>query len=264
VDGTTLEPASTLAPDVLAALFNAGYEDYYVPVHLDAELLARHLEHGDVDLDASRIALRDGRPIGFCVLGVRGDEGWIGGMGVAAGERRSGVGKVLMGAVIEEARRHGLRRIVLEVLEQNEPARRLYERLDFAHVRDLEIWTLDEAAPGDAREVPRDEAHAWIREHRMELEPWQRADGTLAHLDGVEGLAVDRGAALVRVVDGRVSLLQAAARDAGAAQALLAGARARGDTLAVLNLPPGGPIAEALQALGGRVMLRQLELALDL
>ena len=41
-------------------------------------------------------------------------------------------------------------------------------------------------------------------------------------------------------------------------------ARARGDSLAVLNLPPGGPIAQALGALGGRIVMRQLELAVEL
>jgi hypothetical protein len=59
-------------------------------------------------------------------------------------------------------------------------------------------------------------------------------------------------------------LLQAAARDSSSARALVAAARARGDTLAVLNLPPDDPISAALRALGGRVTLRQLELALEL
>jgi ribosomal protein S18 acetylase RimI-like enzyme len=260
----TVVPANALAREELVDVFNAGYEGYYVPVQLDAEALDRHLGSGDVDLDASRVALRAARPVGFCVLGVRGEEGWIGGMGVAPSERQTGVGEALMRDVLEEARRRGLRRVVLEVLEQNDPARRLYEKLGFERVRDLEIWTLDEARAGEAREVPREEAQAWIRDRRTEVEPWQRADATLAHLDDVQGLAVDGGAALVRVANGRVSLLQAAAEDGRAAEALIAAARARGDTLAVLNLPADHPLAPALRTLGGTVQLRQLELALEL
>ena len=53
----------------------------------------------DFDLDASRVALRDGRQIGLVNLGVRGPDGWIGGMGVVPDERRRGVGEQLMRAV---------------------------------------------------------------------------------------------------------------------------------------------------------------------
>jgi ribosomal protein S18 acetylase RimI-like enzyme len=173
VDGTTLAPASTLTREQLVAVFNEGYEGYYVPVQLDADALGRHLGSGDVDLEASRVALRGTSPLGFCVLGVRGDEGWIGGMGVATAARRRGIGEALLRAVIDEARARGLRRIVLEVLEQNEPARRLYERLGFEHVRDLEIWSLEDAPPSAAgHELPRHEAETRIRAHRTTAEPW--------------------------------------------------------------------------------------------
>ena len=81
------------------------------------------------------------------MLGIRGDEGWIGGMGVATAHRRAGIGEALMRAVLDEAQARRVRRVRLEVLEPNDAARLLYEKLGFRRVRDLEVWTLDR---GDA------------------------------------------------------------------------------------------------------------------
>ena len=79
----------------------------------------------------------------------------------------------------------------------------------------------------------------------------------------VRGLAVDGAAALVRVVGGRVSVLQLAGAS-DPLRELLAGARSLGDPLSVLNLPDGHPGATALVSLGGRVDVRQHELVLAL
>ena len=57
----------------------------------------------DIDVDASRIASRDGELVGLGNLGVRGDDAWIGGVGVVPAARRSGVGEALMHALHEQA-----------------------------------------------------------------------------------------------------------------------------------------------------------------
>jgi ribosomal protein S18 acetylase RimI-like enzyme len=260
-----LEPASTLTLEGLAELFSAAYEGYFVPVHFDAEGVARMVETNDLDLDAGRVAFHEETPVGLCMLGVRGDEGWIGGMGVVAEHRREGIGEALMRAVLDEAQSRGVRRVRLEVIEQNAAARLLYEKLGFAHLRDVCVWTLDaEVPPGEAGVVPVEEAQAFVREHRRAPEPWQRDDGTLARLDGLAGVAVDGGAAVYREAGGRVLLLQAAALDEDAATALIAALRRQGDALVVLNLPEDDPSATALERLGGRLGVRQHELALEL
>jgi ribosomal protein S18 acetylase RimI-like enzyme len=52
---------------------------------------------------------------------------------VAASRRNEGIGGEIVGWVIDEARRRGLRRVYLEVRTDN-PARRLYHRLGFRRV----------------------------------------------------------------------------------------------------------------------------------
>ena len=258
-----LVPAATFSAAELAALFTAGYEGYYVPLAVDEAAFSFMASTWDYDLDASRVAVGDEGPVGLCVLARRDGDGWIGGVGVSAPARRGGVGKQLMLAVLDEARSLGLARVWLEVLVQNEPAIRLYEKLGFDHVRELEVWSLD-GAPGEALPARAEDAHAWIREHRSEREPWQRADGTVARLSGLEGIAGEGGAAVARVAGGRVSILQLAAESPAAIEALLGAARGLGDSVSWLNLPADDPAATWLERLGGRVDARQHEMVLEL
>lgn len=269
-DDLTLVSADALSRSRLVDLFNAGYEGYAVPVQVDTATLAFMVDALDVDLRRSRVAVRAEEPIGLALLGVRGRAGWVGGMGVVQAERRAGLGRRLMEAIIDEARAAGVEELGLEVLEPNLPAIRLYEQLGFRRTRLLEVWSLDSAPPPSAAStVELARAWGWIRENRRAAEPWQRADETIARLLGLgqdpEGLGlVGRGAALFRVASGRVSVLQLAAADDGAAEELLAAARGRGETLRFVNVPVGDPSSAAMSRLGGRLDVRQLELALPI
>jgi len=235
----------------LAATFTAGYEGYFLPITVDEPALAFMVDAWDIDLDRSRVALRDGEPIGVTMLGVRGDRGWVGGLGVIAAERRHGVGRALMEAVLADAPPA----VGLEVIEQNEPALRLYEDLGFQRTRLLEVWSLTADAPVvDARVVePRPLGQPDL--------PWQRADESLPA--GYERIEVDGGAAVIRVTGPRVSVLQLDSDGEAPAQELLSAARGRGESLHYVNVPEGDPASAALRALGGSLDLRQVEMALD-
>ena len=256
-----LQPAQTLTLAERVALFNAGYEGYVVPLHVEEPMLTLMERSFDVDLDASRVAFRDGEAVGFANLAIRGDEGWIAGVGVVPAARRSGVGEALMRAVHDEARARGLKRVWLEVIVENTGAFALYEKLGYRTVRDVEVWSLplSVSVSSDARDVPADEAHARIREIREEHEPWQRADGTLAHHSDLRGLATDAGAAVYRQPGEHVQLLQLA----GEAEPLLRALRVLGP-VSVLNLPVDDPASPVLRELGAAVAVRQHEMVLDL
>jgi len=243
------------------ALFNAGYEGYLIPFHVDEATVTFMADAYDLDPGASRVAYRDGEPVGFANLGIRGEDGWIGGVGVVPSARRSGVGEALMDAVHEQARERGLRRVWLEVIVENTGAFALYEKLGYRTVRDVEVWSLplSVSETSDARDVPADAAHARIRELRTEHEPWQRADGTLAHHSDLRGLATDAGAAVYRQPGEHVQLLQLT----GEAEPLLRALRVLGP-VSVLNLPADDPAATVLRALGAAVAVRQHEMVLEL
>jgi GNAT superfamily N-acetyltransferase len=253
---TELGSARSLSPAERAALFNAAYEGYLLPFHIDEQQLAFMDNAFDLDLDASRIAFRDGEPVGLGNLGLRGEDAWIGGVGVVPSARRSGVGEALMRALHEQAQERGVRRVWLEVIVENTGALALYEKLGYELVRDVEVWTLP-AADGElpAREVPVAEAKALIGERH---EPWQRADGTLSNYDDVCGLVADTGAMLF-CVRSSAQLQQYV----GEPEPLIQALRTFKDVY-VLNLPVDDPAAAVLRELGGSVVVRQHEMLLAL
>jgi Acetyltransferase (GNAT) family len=214
----------------------------------------------DIDVDASRIASHDGELVGLGNLGVRGEDAWIGGVGVVPASRRSGVGEALMRALHDEARERGVRNVWLEVILENSGAFALYEKLGYRTIRDVDVWSLPaEDGPATAHEVPVDEAHARLREMRISREPWQRADGTVANYNDVHGLETDAGTAVYRQVGEHVQLLQIA----GEPEALLSALRRLG-RVSVVNLPEHDAASPVLGALGGNVVVRQHEMLLEL
>jgi GNAT superfamily N-acetyltransferase len=249
-----LRPASSLSLAERVELFNTGYEGYLVPMHIDETALESMVDRFDIDLDASRVAFRDGEPVGFANLAIRGNDAWVGGVGVVMSARRSGVGKALMEAIHERARELGVKRLWLEVIVENTGAFALYEKLGYAVTRDVEVWTLDGAeGEHDAREVPPADI-----ELPAQHEPWQRSDGTLANYDDVRGLVTDSGSMLF-CVRSKVQPQQYT----GEPEPLLRALRTYGD-LYWLNLPAEDPAAAVLRQLGGAVTVRQHEMVLTL
>jgi GNAT superfamily N-acetyltransferase len=251
-----LRSARSLSVGERAELFTAAYEGYVVPMRIDEASLTWMQEKFDFDLDGSRVAYRDGEPVGLANLAVRGRDAWIGGVGVVTSARRAGVGEALMHAVHDEARARGVDRVWLEVIVENAGAFALYEKLGYELVQDVEVWTLSPAEGEHAgREVPVSEVKAQLPERH---EPWQRADGTLAHYDDVRGLVTDTGAMLF-CVRSSAQLQQYA----GEPEPLLGALRTFGEVY-VLNLPAEDPAASVLRELGGSIVLRQHEMLLEL
>jgi GNAT superfamily N-acetyltransferase len=262
--------AESLGAARLLDLFNAGFSDYVVPMQLDAAALRGHVRTNDLHLARSPVAVVDGEPAAFALLGIRAADAWIGGMATAPPHRRSGLAAAVLEAAAAAAAQAGCDTLWLEVVDANAPAVALYRRAGFQVERDLIVWTL----PGGDRSAPPrhtldpEHAQAFIAKHRTGPEPWQRADATLAHLrsggEVLAGIAVARdgdiaAAAVYREQPEAVTVLQAAAVDAAAASELLLAA-AGGRSLTLANAPADGVLSEALAGLGGTVYARQHEM----
>lgn len=208
-----------------------------MPIHIDEPTMQYIVDAWDIDLSRSRVA----EGAGVCNLGVRGDRGWIGGVGVVPEWRRRGIGRALMEAVLEVAPPT----VDLEVLESNEGAKRLYDDLGFDVTRVLEIWSLPEQPRVKARRV----RATPLGQRGL---PWQRDDASLP--DDYERWEVDGGAMLLR----GSNVLQLQAESLDAATALLS----RGKALSYVNVPEGDVASAALAALGGTLSLRQFEMRL--
>ncbi len=265
----TLEPATTLDDDALAALFTAVYAGYWHPIEIDGAALRRMVASYDLDLQASAVALDGAAPAGLAMLAIRGELAWVGGMGVLPDRRREGTGELLTRHLVATARDRGVRRVRLEVLEQNTAARALYRRIGFAPFRDVAVWRL--ASPPAARaavDADLDDALG-VLTHAEADAPWQRSPATVARLRALgsplRAAVSGTGRAVWARAGDSASLLLLDAADPIEAAALVAHPFAHGATsLLWLNGPVDGVAADALREAGATPIGRQHELVLDL
>jgi ribosomal-protein-alanine N-acetyltransferase len=76
-----------------------------------------------------------GQTVGFCAYWLVVDELHINNLAVLPEWRGRGYGRALLAAAVEDARRHGAVRALLEVRRSNVVAQRLYEQAGFDVVR---------------------------------------------------------------------------------------------------------------------------------
>ena len=269
-----IQPAALLGTAPLCELFNEGFSDYLVTMQLSEAAFRDHVAANDIDLECSRVVIDD-RPAGFALIARRRAAGWVGGMGTAPAYRRRGLGERALVAGLEAARERGCRELWLEVIDANRAAIALYDKLGFAVVRELVVWSLP--VQGDqlpaSRPVEPEQAQAWIAAHRASREPWQRADESLDRVRArgtrFRGLMVERegkvaGAVVFREDPDLVTTFQIAATDDGAAADALLAAAGGVRPLRLANAPDGEAPSRALERLGASTVARQHEMRLTL
>lgn len=224
----TVASAAPYSLQELATLFGRCFEGYFVPVGTDTGALAARNAAEHVNLHDSLIAYADGAAVGIALMARRGTESRVAAMGIATDWRGKGVGKVLLTEVVAQARQRGDTRILLEVIDQNAPAIRLYEGGGFTILRSLKGYTRP-PQPGDAsalRTCPTAEVARQVALHGDADLPWQAQAATLAGcvppFQGfVCGEAYALGVVGPEVVQLRAIVVPAAARGRGEGRRLL-------------------------------------------
>ena len=264
-----LVPAKSLDDEAIARLFTAVYAGYWHPIEIDAAGLRRMVATYDLDLAASVVAVDGALAVGLAMLAIRGDHGWLGGMGVLPERRGKGIGELLTTRVLEGARQRAVAHVRLEVLEQNAPAIAIYRRLGFVDVGDVVVWRLEHGPPGDdAADADLDAALASLAAAE-EAAPWQRSPATVANMRGLgsqlTAVRAGAGRAVYATTSAHASLLQLDATTEEDAAALLRAPFARGaSSLLWLNGPAEGVAADVLRGAGAAPLALQHELTLAL
>jgi ribosomal protein S18 acetylase RimI-like enzyme len=184
----TLIPAREVSLTERAQILNRSYIDYYVPMRLSPDQMASIDRFYDIDLDRSVMAMSEHELVGMALLSVRGDRGWISGVGVLPQHRRRGIASAMVGRLVEGARQAGVHEISLEVIAQNTSAWRLYAEARFEVTRELLLWR--RAADADALPIPEERLIGASpdvmlqRFDRWHSEPvtWQRDAATLSRM----------------------------------------------------------------------------------
>ncbi len=180
-----LKPASDYPLPDLVQMLNRGFEEYLVPIHLNVSQFLAMVRKDSIDLTSSRVLLVDETPSGAALIARRGWTCRLAAMGIVIETRGKGAGSWFMEKLIREARERGDREMVLEVIEQNDPAVRLYEKFEFQTVRRLIGLIRREAVEledGKLEEVDVREVGALIGQFSLPDLPWQLAAETIAQM----------------------------------------------------------------------------------
>jgi len=278
----TLIPARAVSVAERAQSLNRSYIDYYVPMRLSPDQMASIDSFYDVDLDRSVMAMSDHDLVGMALLSVRGDRGWISGVGVLPEHRRRGIACAMVARLVEGARQAGVREISLEVIAQNTSAWRLYAEAGFEVTRELLLWR--RAADADALPIPEERLTAASpgvlleRFDRWHREPatWQRDAATLARMavaGRLKGYQLEwRGApaayCLVSGYGESVALMDVgidpATRIVTPGRILIQALSHLhwGKAMTISNVPADDPLNRVLAALRFLVTMRQVEMKL--
>lgn len=126
-EGLHIEAAGPVHTAVLAALYGQCFDDAW-----SIESMSQVLRSPGA---FARLARQDdGAPVGFALARHAGEEVELISLGVPPSRRGQGIGGALLHDVIDLARQAGAVRIVLEVAETNDVARRLYAAAGFRAV----------------------------------------------------------------------------------------------------------------------------------
>lgn len=189
--------------EAAAALATNSFAGYFVPVSMPAAGLLAMIRQDSVDPALSRVLVVDGQPAGVALVARRGWTSRLAAMAILPAARAQGVGRAAMQRLLAEAKARGDRVMILEVIEQNLPAIRLYTACGFRIDRRLvgysgkpENGTSDLAL----EEVDvRDAARAVLAHGPADL-PWQLSGETLAQI-GPPAVAYRAGEAWTVVND---------------------------------------------------------------
>ena len=169
-------PADRVEPSQLHAAFGAAFADYLIgPFQLPLAQWPQFLGRQGVELAPSRVAVRGGEVLAFCLVAPRPALArWrLGTMGAVPAARGSGVAAALLDDFIARAKEAGQAGVELECFAQNERALRLYRGRGFAVLHPLHGYTRKAgAAPtsGAAHPVALDDAYAWLEHMDLPLQ----------------------------------------------------------------------------------------------
>ena len=172
-------------PDLVEVL-NLSFENYLVPIQFNNSQFITMLRKDSIDLGSSRVLLIDEEPSGIALIARRGWTSRLAAMGIAQQRRSKGAGSWFMQKLIEESRQRNDHEMVLEVIEQNEPAVQLYQKSGFQIMRRLIGFVYKSSAQsgtGSLQEIDLREAGLLISLHGLPDLPWQLSGETIAHMN---------------------------------------------------------------------------------
>lgn len=148
----------------IAAVLTEGFSGYFVPIHITEAALHQMVRQQSIDFSTSYMICAESHanegkaennePVGVALVARRGWTSRLAAMSIVPEHRGQGAGTDVMAQLIADSKTRGDREIVLEVIEQNEPAVKLYQNVGFATVRRLVSYAQKTTAPLNSPHIP--------------------------------------------------------------------------------------------------------------
>lgn len=181
-------PASNYPLPDLVKFLNRGFEAYFVPIQFNTVTFLGMLRKDGIDLTASRVLLADDQPCGIALIARRGWASRLAAMGIVQEMRGKGAGSWFIDELTLEAHQRDDREMTLEVIEQNEPAVKLYRKSGFQVVRRLVGFIrrgkdAQEDGKSDLCEIDLREMGRLVSLHGLSDLPWQLSGESIAQMN---------------------------------------------------------------------------------
>lgn len=183
-------PASNYSLSDLVKVLNRGFEEYFIPIHFSIDMFSNMLRKDGIDLVDSRVLLADNQTCGIALIARRRSShaSRVAAMGIAREARGKGAGSWFMKELIDNACERGDREMALEVIEQNEPAVKLYRKYGFENIRRLlgfnrKNQQAQEIERGKLHEIDLPEMGRLISHYGLPDLPWQLSGESLTQMN---------------------------------------------------------------------------------
>jgi ribosomal protein S18 acetylase RimI-like enzyme len=180
-----LEPLFKCDLQEIVSLLERGYADFPVTTSFNVAEMLDRIRIDGLDLLSSRLVLDGGKAVAVALIARRGWRCRLADMAVLPEARRLGIGRWLVKQLILEAKERGEKSMVLEVLDQNTTAFRLYKAVAFRPLRQLVSYTGFQTSEGKTdtlEEVDLGEVAQRVSAYGLEHLPWQLSGESLAQL----------------------------------------------------------------------------------
>lgn len=265
----------------LLEAFNAAFEGYFVPLQLSVEQLAFKLQVDEVALEYSVGAFDKGKLVGFILHGIAEHQGKLtaynAGTGVIKAHRGQQLTNQLYEYILPILKSIGLHYSILEVIQENKAAVKIYQQVGFQILRGLTCYQQQQAIPdtAPARVQQRTGENLWLLPHYLtDTTPtWQMAFHSIQHYQEqlLQFIIVEQGQLLASLMvyqkTGRILQLyvEPTHRRKGLGSLLLGRAASFVTGLSIINVEETRTDLNAfLKHLGFEKTLKQYEMGLVL
>ena len=133
-------PASRFPIEELVEAYTQTRADYVIPMPMSKSGFKKYIELYDINLDLSTAVMDTviTEIVAMGLLAIRGGDSWISRLGVVPLARSRGVGTLIANQLFETARRRGIERLWMELIDDsNLIGRQLIDKLGFQEIREL-------------------------------------------------------------------------------------------------------------------------------